>query len=210
VNGESGAGRASARERWNGRYAGHGFEAFPARPAEWLAEHAALLGELAGREDQPRALDVACGDGRNARHLAELGFRVDAVDVSDVAIEALRSAAGETGLAVEARIVDLERDAPAVDAYDVVICMNYLQRDLFGRLRDALRPGGVLIYETVARAHVEELGKRFNPAYVLGRNELLRAFAGLHVRHYREGIAQRGGELRGVASLVAQRLERPS
>jgi hypothetical protein len=88
--------------------------------------------------------------------------------------------------------------------------MNYLQRDLFGRLQDALRPGGVLIYETFACAHVEELGKPFDPAYVLDRNELLHAFASLHVRHYREGIAERRGESRGVASLVAQRLDRRS
>jgi 2-polyprenyl-3-methyl-5-hydroxy-6-metoxy-1,4-benzoquinol methylase len=210
VSSESGAGGVSARERWNGRYDGAGFEAFPARPAEWLVEHGALLRERAGRGSEPRALDVACGDGRNARRLAELGFRVDAVDVSDVAIDALRSAAAAIGLAVDARVVDLERDALPVEAYDVVICMNYLQRDLFGRLRDALRPGGVLIYETFARSHVEELGKRFDPAYVLDRNELLHAFAGLHVRHYREGIAERRGESHGVASLVAQRLDRRS
>jgi 2-polyprenyl-3-methyl-5-hydroxy-6-metoxy-1,4-benzoquinol methylase len=205
---DRGATRAPARESWNGRYDVAGFEAFPARPAEWLVEHGALLGELAVRERDPRALDVACGDGRNARHLAELGFRVDAVDVSDVAVDALRAAAAQSGLAVDARVVDLGRDVLPCESYDVVICMNYLQRELFGRLQDALRPGGVLIYETFARAHVEELGKPFNPAYVLDRNELLHAFAGLHVRHSREAIAECRGASHGVASLVAQRLDR--
>jgi len=52
-----------------------------------------------------------------------------------------------------------------------------------------------------------ELGKAFNPAYVVERNELLRAFEALHVRHYREGVAGRRGEERGVASIVAQRLD---
>ena len=102
--------------------------------------------------------------------------------------------------------LDLEHEPLPAGDYDIVVCMSYLQRDLFGALQRALRPGGVLLYETFSRAHVEELGKSFNPAYVLDRNELLHAFDELHVRHYREGIAERGGDARGVASLVAQRL----
>ena len=203
----SDAASASARERWNERYAGDGFCAFEAEPGEWLAEHAELLGELARERGAPRALDVACGDGRNARLLAELGFAVDAIDVSDVAIGALTRAAAERGPAVRAAVADLERDGLPQGTWDVVVCMNYLQRDLFGALEGALEPGGLLLCETFARAHVEELGRSFNPAYVLERNELLRAFAGLHVRHYREGPARRRGEQRGVASIVAQRLD---
>lgn len=200
------SGTAPARDRWNERYAA--IEPFPDAPAEWLVEHRSLLEERV-REGAPtpRALDVACGDGRNARWLAELGFDVDAVDVSDVAVAALRDAAAQRGLSVEARVLDLERDdALARDEYDVVVCMNYLQRDLFAVLQRALRPGGLLLYETFSRAHVEELGRTFNPDYVLDRNELLRAFADLHVRHYREGPVERRGEQQGVASIVAQRL----
>jgi SAM-dependent methyltransferase len=196
----------TARERWNARYEGAGFEPFPDAPAAWLLEHEALLRELAGSGGERRALDVACGDGRNARWLAELGFAVDAVDVSDVAIAALRDAAAERGLRVNARVVDLERDGLQDAGYDAVVCMSYLQRDLFAALRSALAPGGLLLYETFAQAHVEELGRAFNPAYVLDRNELLEAFSELHVRHYREGVAERGAEQRGVASIVAQRL----
>jgi 2-polyprenyl-3-methyl-5-hydroxy-6-metoxy-1,4-benzoquinol methylase len=202
------SGDRSSRERWNDRYGGGEFEPFPDAPAEWLVEHRALLSELradGGRD--LRALDVACGDGRNARWLAELGFAVDAMDVSDIAVGALRSAAAERGLRVDARVVDLEHEPLPAGEYDVVVCMNYLQRELFGALKDALAPGGLLLYETFAEAHVAELGRRFNPAYVLERNELLRAFAALHVRHYREGIAELGGEQRGVASIVAQRLD---
>ncbi|MDX6681270.1 MAG: hypothetical protein QOG94_1309 [Solirubrobacteraceae bacterium] len=199
-------GRPPARERWNERYGAGSFDALPDAPAEWLVEHRALLHELRAARADPRALDVACGDGRHARQLAELGFAVDAIDVSDVAIDALRAAAADLGLAIDARVVDLEREALPEDRYDVVVCMSYLQRDLFGALERALRPGGLLLYETFAPAHVEELGKPFNPAYVLDRNELLHAFSTLHVRHYREGAVQRRGGPRGVASLVAQRL----
>ncbi len=223
------SGDTPARERWNERYGGGGFEPFPDSPAAWLVEHRDVLGELAtargdaggGRPHTPvgargnagdaeggppRALDVACGDGRNARWLAELGFAVDAVDVSDVAVGALRAAAAKRGLTVDAQVLDLERDPLPAGPYDVVVCMSYLQRDLFGALSGALAPGGLLLFETFAQAHLTELGRSFNPAYVLEPNELLRAFAALHVRHYREGVAERGGEQRGVAGIVAQRL----
>lgn len=197
----------TARERWNERYRDSTFVPFPDAPSPWLVEHADALRERLVRGAGARALDVACGDGRDARFLSELGFAVDAVDVSDVAIGALRRAAPARGLRVDARVVDLEREPLPAAAYDVVVCMSYLQRDLFGALAAALRPGGLLVYETFARAHVDELGRTFNPAYILDRNELLEAFSALYVRAYREGLAERRGGARGVASILAQRLD---
>jgi SAM-dependent methyltransferase len=192
-------GQPGARERWNERRLAEGLEPFPDAPADWLVEHRELLG--AGG----RALDVACGDGRNARYLARLGFEVDALDVSDITIDALRAAAPERAPGVRARVADLERETLEQDAYDVVVNFNYLQRDLFGALERALAPAGLLLFETFGPAHLEELGKRVNPAFVLEPNELLHAFGGLRVRRYREGVVERGGGTRGVASLVAQR-----
>jgi tellurite methyltransferase len=193
-----------ARERWNARYAKPGFEPFPDAPAAWLVEHRALLAGLRTEGRMPRALDVACGDGRNARWLAELGFEVDAVDVSDVAIGALRVAAQKRELAIEARVLDLEQEALTVGEHDVVVCMHFLQRTVFGSLQAALRPGGILLYETFTRDHIDLLGNAFNRAFVLERNELLHAFSGLYVRHYREGVIERGEHSSAVASLVAQ------
>jgi tellurite methyltransferase len=188
----------NARERWNERRSAGDLQPFPDAAAPWLVEHAALLGG-------GRALDVACGDGRNARALALLGYEVDAVDVSDVTIDALRAAAAELAPGVHPRVLDLEHEPLARDAYDVVVNFNYLQRDLFDALEAALRPGGWLLFETFGPAHLEELGRRVNPEYVLAPNELLRAFPGLRVRAYRDGVAQHPGGPRGVASLLAQR-----
>jgi SAM-dependent methyltransferase len=192
-----------ARGKWNQRYARRSSDAFPDAPADWLVEHRSLI---AARAPGRRALDVACGDGRNARYLAELGFEVDALDISDVVVDRLRAAAATLGLSVSPRAVDLEREfcLPG-SAYDVVVSFNYLQRSLFAPLAGALRPGGLLVFETFGRPHVDELGNDFPDEFVLGDNELLRAFAGLHVRHYFEGIAERSGRPRGVASLVAER-----
>lgn len=191
--------RRGARERWNESRSAAGFEPFPDAPAAWLVEHAPLLPR------HGRALDVACGDGRNARLLARLGLDVDAVDVSDVAIDALRATAAERAPGVRPRVLDLEREPLPEHAYDVVVSFLYLQRDLFAALERALRPGGWLLFETFARAHVVELGNRISPDYVLGANELLHAFASLHVRHYREGVVEEPAGRRGLASLVARR-----
>jgi len=194
--------REPARARWNRRFAAGGFEPFPEDPAQWLVDHDALLRPLA----PGRALDVACGNGRNALHLARLGFEVDAVDVSDFAIERLRAEAARRGLAIDARLADLELEPLQQGVYDVVVDVNYLQRDLFPALEGALRPCGVLVFETFARPHLEELDQRMNPAYVLATNELLRAFPSLVVKHYHEGVVLRDGAARGVAGLVAQRI----
>ncbi|HWC26032.1 MAG TPA: methyltransferase domain-containing protein, partial [Solirubrobacteraceae bacterium] len=167
--------------------------------AEWLVEHRDLL---AGGG---RARDVACGDGRNARYLAQLGYEVDAIDVSDVVIDALATAARARGLAIAPRVVDLEHEPLPPGPYDVIVTMHYLQRDLFGPLQDALAPGGLLFYETLTQAHVDELGRSFNPAYLLEPGELLRAFPRLEVVAHHEGVVERAGGRRGVGSLVARR-----
>ncbi len=188
-----------AREKWNRRYAAPGFTAFPPTPGEWLVENRALL------PGGGRALDVACGDGRNSRYLAEHGFAVDALDVSDVAVGALEAAARAAGLDVRAQVVDLEAWRPPSAGYDAIVNLNYLQRDLLRPLAAALRPGGLIFFETFSEAHVTELGHRFDPRFLLAPNELLGAFPTLLVRHYREGVAVRSGRPRGLASLVAQR-----
>ncbi len=189
------------RERWNGRYAQLAQSGFPQAPARWLTENRTTLLTAGGG----RALDIACGDGRNSVYLAQLGFEVDAVDISDVAIDKLRAAAIDRGLTVNPIRLDLELDPLPHSSYNVIVMLNYLERSLFAPLAQALATGGILIVETVTRAHVEDLGNDFDPRYLLDRNELRTAFPGLDVVRYHEGIAERSGGPRAVASLVAQR-----
>ncbi len=81
--------------------------------------------------------------------------------------------------------------------YDVVVLMNYLQRDLFGPLAQALRPGGLLIFETFTRADAEELGNHVGARFLLEASELLSAFPSLEVLHQRESCYRALGRTQG-------------
>lgn len=119
-------------------------------------------------------LDVACGGGRHARLLADLGFRVAAVDRDVQAIAALAALPG-----IEPQMADLERgEWPyAGRTFAGVIVTNYLYRPLFPLLLDCIAEDGVLIYETFARGN-ERYGRPSNPEFLLEPGELLRVVAG--------------------------------
>jgi SAM-dependent methyltransferase len=165
-------------------------------PSEWLVRNHELL-PPAGR-----ALDVACGRGRNAVWLAQHGFDTTAVDRDPAAVDALATRARADGLSLTARAVDLEAAGATLgDAlYDLVVVVHYLHRPLFPALLAALRPGGVLVYETFTAAQAAR-GRPTNPAFLLEPGELLRLVAPLDVLAAREGDY----EGRMVASVVARR-----
>jgi SAM-dependent methyltransferase len=191
----------SDRERWNAKHRDVCVGGTETR--EWLARHRDLLAE----QVPGRALDVACGAGREAVYLAELGLAVDAVDVSDVATERVRERAGEGAPEIEARRMDLSDPETAFPhpSYDVICCFYFLKRPLLARLAAALAPGGLLFYETFNRDNADVVGGQIPAAVLLDHNELLRAFADLRVLRYREEIIGVGDRRRAVASLVARR-----
>ncbi len=191
----------SARDRWNDKH--RDARVGDWTPREWLVEHEALVDE----QPKGRALDVACGRGREALWLAERGFVVDAVDVSDVAVDGVTDAARERALPVQASRVDLvETPGPFPrEPYDLVVSFYFLERSLFPRMAAALAPGGLLVVETFTRDHAEVLGRDMPARFLLDHNELLTAFSGLRVLRYREAIIDGNGHARAVASIVARR-----
>ena len=98
---------------------------------------------------------------------------------------------------------DLEK-IPYIDeeAYDLVICFNYLQRSLMPQMKNWVKLGGMLVYETFIVDQVR-FGKPQNPDYLLRHNELLRLFRDFRVLRYREGII--GGK-KAIASILAQKV----
>ena len=160
-----------------------------------------------------KALDVACGSGRHALHLAKNGFDVDAIDRDRESLATLSTAAAQqhlTHLAVKE--VDLERatderpEFPS-NTYDVILVSFYLHRPLFPWLVDALKPKGVLLYETFT---IENYLRHRHPRrweFCLAQNELLRLTSSLRVLSYDEGEHD-GGQGNGsifTARLVAEK-----
>jgi SAM-dependent methyltransferase len=189
-----------AERYWDERYRTE--EAVPERgPASFLVEHRDLL----PRTRRCRALDVAMGTGRNALYLASLGYEVTGIDVSGLAVERCGREAARRGLRIEAVQADLEAyDLPAA-AYDVVIDFYYLQRDLAPALVTALRPGGILVFESFTREQ-----RRFGwgpqqEAYLLKPGELRSLFPALEVLAYREGVVDSDRGKKAVAGLVARK-----
>ena len=90
-----------------------------------------------------RALDVATGSGRNAIYLAKMGFKVEGVDLSPEAMNIALESALKAGVTIRTQVADLKGDYYIKkDAYDVIICFNYLQRSLRPQIKDGLRRGG--------------------------------------------------------------------
>ncbi len=166
-------------------------------PANFLVENIDLL-------PRGQALDVAMGGGRNAIYLAKIGFQVEGVDVSGDAVKEALTHAREAGVTIQTRVEDLER-LPLFEAgaYDLVICFNYLQRSLVPVMKNWLKTGGVLVYETFIVDQVR-FGKPHNPDFLLRHNELLHMFEDLYVLRYREGIVE---GRKAVASLLAQKVD---
>jgi tellurite methyltransferase len=149
-------------------------------------------------------LDVAMGAGRNSIYLARQGFIVEGVDISSEAIcQALQRAEIEE-VKIKAQIGDLEGGyrIPA-EAYEVILCFNYLQRSLIPQIKSGLKKGGILVYETFIVDQAELFGRPRNSAFLLKHNELLEMFRDFRVLVYREGIIEKN---RAIASLIAQKV----
>ena len=153
-----------------------------------------------------RALDLACGLGSNAMLLAGAGLETEAWDYSPVALERLGERARRQGLNITPRERDVEQAPPEPDSFDVIVVANFLHRPTAPDLVRALRPGGVLFYQTWSRARVSDAGPS-NPDFRLAEGELLTLFADLQPLLYREesdqGDTRRG--LRDIACLVARK-----
>ena len=161
-----------------------------------------LLVQIAGSLKPARALDLACGTGRNALWLAERGWSVTAVDGSPVAIEILRRAAKQRGLTVDALVADLEKQEYVIEpsSWELIAICCYLQRDLFEPVKRGLVPGGLV----VAIALLIEPGHE-DSSFRLKPGELRRYFEGWEILHDRE---VRDTSHHTVAEVVARRPNR--
>ena len=206
----------------------------PTSQPEWDAKHglaaneaaaeapAGILTELWPLLPAGAALDLACGRGRNALFLAQHGRHVTAVDWSGAALDMLEEhakalkipvrriqrmddAKTPTRAGIDLLQADLEAVALPANRYSLIVCVRYLQRSLFPQICQALRPGGMLLFETYTKAQLDFSGGPRDPVHLLNTGELRRAFPELEVVFYRELRAEQG-----IASLAARKPGRNS
>lgn len=181
---------------WDERYRSREFvEDFEAAPTP-------LVSEAAKQLPPGRALDLACGTGRNALWLARHGWSTMAVDGSEAAIRSLQTKADQLGVEVETRVVDLTKaEFPFDDSrWDLVLICYYLQRDLLEAAKQAVAPGGQLI----AIVHISEPGERSSP-HRLAPGELASYFRDWPILHSYEGKSHDPAHKRAVAEIIARR-----
>jgi len=190
-------------EKWDQRFAA--LDCADAQASAVLTENSHLL------PSQGRALDLASGLGGNAIHLARAGLEVSAIDLSSIAMTKLSTYAEQQQLTISCCCRDLENEAEQQsdgldeNAFDVIVVSHYLYRPLLPSLLRALRPRGLLFYQTFTQQRIGASGPS-NSAYRLAENELLRHCEGLHILLYREdglqGDTAQG--FRNQAMVIAQ------
>lgn len=162
-----------------------------------------LLVETSEKLPPGTAIDLACGAGRNALYLVERGWDVTAIDGSARAIELLQERSAARGLHIDTEVADLTAPDFTLrqDAFDLVVIAYYLQRDLFTKVKKAVRPGGVVL----AIVHTPEPGeawseKRARPG------ELRGFFRDWEILWEYEGPSRDPAHRRPVAEIATRRV----
>ena len=162
----------SDRIKWNARYESE--DSFLGeRPSPFLTREIERVKTLV---PGTKALDIACGEGRNSVFLAQHGFNVIGLDISDKGLEKGVKRSQAVGVKVKFKRVDLD-DYTIQDRFDLIINFNFLQRELIPSEVAALNPGGVLLFDTIMAS--EQLLLSHKPSYLLQPGELFRLFGKL-------------------------------
>lgn len=189
--------RSNEREYWNKKHSD--------RPD--LAAPDPFLVEAFSNFVQPlfphggSALDFAAGAGRHSLFLAERGWNVTLIDISEVAIEKARRNAGSLSPHIHFVVDDLTAFRASQTQFDLVMVLSYLDRAIFPELVKSIRPGGLLLYKTYTTQQGFLEGGPKAPEHLLEPGELRRLAEGMEVRHYEEKVAARA-----TAEVVARKV----
>ena len=183
----------SRRDVWNDRFNRGETENKPAEPLLASAIQSAAPG---------RALDLACGLGRNSAYLAEHGWNVTAVDYSDVALAKVRARVPN----ITVVRADLERGEFEIEraGYDLIVDCCFLHRPLFSEIRAGIRIGGLFV--GVLPLKDPQAETPMNATFLLEPGELLTWFDGWQIEHWSEARSGGDASRRLRAHLVARRL----
>lgn len=169
-------------------------------PCEVLFEYQHLLPE------QGVALDLACGRGANALCLAKHGLSVSAWDISAAALEHLVQLAQNNNLTIRVEERDVISKPPEPDTFDIIVISHFLERKLIPDIRNSVKPGGMIFYQTFIKEKSNNTGPT-NPDYLQDQNELLIFFKDWRIIIYREegNIGNTTKGFRNQAMLIARK-----
>ena len=189
----------STKARWNERY-DRNMYIYGKEPTAFLKE------KMDGLK-KGKALVLAMGEGRNAVYLAQNGFDVTGVDISEVAIEKCNELAKERNTTVNAVVVDLTDYDMGEEQFDLITKFYYYEPSIFPQVIDALKPGGMFILEQFSIDHLKyRETSRFgpsNPDYLVKPNELLEHFKSLRILYYEDTVVELDeGMHKGTAAVI--------
>jgi len=147
------------------------------------------------------ALDLAGGVGRHALFLAQRGWAVTLMDISETGLAEAKRQAEQRKCCITFELRDVTKGRLPASTFDLALVFFYLERQLFPQIAAALKTGGILVFKSYTREQLKLGGGPTHPMHLLERNELLGAFASLRILHYRETLRDKA-----VAELVAQRI----
>ena len=165
------------KEKWDSKYS-VSEHITSKEPADWFKNHTGLL------KGSGLALDIASGEGRNAVFAAENGYQTLAVDISAHGLKKAQTLAEKKGVTIETQVVDLDDWQINKNIFDLILCFNFLDRRIFSAIKNALRPEGLIIYETFTIDYLKY--SNFKREWVLEHNELLDIFSEFRILGYRE------------------------
>ncbi len=179
-----------------------------ANASPFLVENSALFDKLAIENG---ALDLACGKGRNGLFLLSHNVPVLFADNNEAHLQSIPHEFESAGIGAKKSacwLIDFEAEVsegrnPLVGkSFDAVIVFNYLHRPLFPFIREAIRPGGLIVYETFT-VEQKRFGRPSNPDFLLQPGELCEAFAGWELIKSFEGVVSSPD--RAIARLIARK-----
>lgn len=165
------------KDKWNKCY--QDADISSAIPAQILKKNSHLLPRIG------KALDLACGRGGNAIFLANHGLDVDAFDSSSVIVNKLCIFSQQQKLTLSARLFDAEAETLTSKNYDIIIVSYFLDRTIFPNILNALKPNGLLFYQTWSQEKISERGPS-STRFRLKKGELLTLCGDLDLIYYRE------------------------
>jgi tellurite methyltransferase len=184
-------------QRWDERYSSEQENWVERKPSPLLLNFAHIL------PDQGIALDAACGLARNGLFLAQRSLSVIALDISEVALRSAMQRAKSQSLRFAAAVYDLANLRLPRDHFDVILNFLFLERATFPIYNQALKPGGILFFETFLKDETD----LDHPHYYLERGELRKAFEGFEIIHWEEGkiTAEKEHPSKWTARLIARK-----